>query len=225
MHAWQADLDVLPDFERFLSADEVARADRFRTGLLRQRFAAGRGLLRSLLGRYLHLDPASLQFSYGPSGKPMLSGAPRLRFNLSNCEGLALVAIARDIEIGVDVERIRLVPEMEHIAAQFFAPNESATLMALSPDQREAAFFACWTRKEAIVKCLGEGLSHPLDSFEVSFAPGEIARVVSAVNADLLAWWLGNLEPAPGYTGAIALQRPVDKLWTFSWRENLAAGE
>jgi len=218
VHVWQADLDLLPDFQGCLSPDELSRADRFLTGELRRRFVAGRGLLRDILARYLGVPSRDIRFGYGSAGKPRLDGLGSPRFNLSHCGGLALVALALDAEVGVDVERVRPLPELEHIAAHFFAPSESRALLALPPERREAGFFNCWTRKEAIVKCLGEGLSHPLDSFEVSLAPGEPPRILHAANPDLRWWWLASIEPAPGYAAAIALQARQASLSTFTWR-------
>jgi 4'-phosphopantetheinyl transferase len=224
VHVWQADLDALPDFENCLAPDELARADRFRTAQLRQRFVGGRGVLRDVLSRYLAVGGSSIRFKYGAAGKPLLASTSRLRFNLSHCGPLALLALTLDAEIGIDVEQIRALPELEQIADRLFAPNESRALAALPPEQREPGFFVCWTRKEAIVKCLGEGLSHPLDSFEVTLAPEEPCRILSAVNADLRSWWLANLEPAPGFAAAVATEAPAARVTTFAWQASSVAG-
>lgn len=224
VHIWRAALDVpashLHDLGRLLCEDEVCRASRFRFERDRRRFVAARGTLRILLGRYLALDPAEVRFQYGAYGKPSLAAhtsAVDLRFNVTHSEDLALYAFACGREVGVDLERIRPVPEMEQIAEGFFSARERAALKSLEPGQRLDAFYACWTRKEAYIKARGEGLALPLDRFDVSLAPGEPARLldVRRLNShrrqttdrrELERWSLHALAPAPGYAAALAIE-------------------
>ena len=168
----------LPNLKQVLSADEHARAERFYFQKDRERFMVARGLLRTVLGRYLNQEPSQLRFCYSPYGKPALatgSGRNTLRFNVSHSHGLALYAITCGRELGVDVELIR--PELpdEEIAERFFSFQEVSGLRALPPNMRLEAFFNCWTLKEAYIKARGEGLSLPLDQFDVALVPGEAA--------------------------------------------------
>lgn len=192
-----------------LSPDEAARAARFRFERHRRRYAVGRGALRTLLGRYLGVPPRTVAFAYGAKGKPFLgepSGAP-LHFNLSNSEELALVAFCRDAEIGADVERLRPMPDGLDIAERFFSAGERRTLAAQPPEERDRGFFRCWTRKEAYLKAVGDGITAPLDAFDVTLTPDEPARMLS-IDGDAArgaAWELVHVEPADGYLGALAL--------------------
>jgi 4'-phosphopantetheinyl transferase len=212
VHVVTLDLDQDgADEERFaalLSADERARSQRFRFARDRRRFIVGRGTLRLILGRYLGAQPARLSFRYGPHGKPALEGDSALRFNLSHSQGLALYALAMEHEVGVDMERIQPLPDLEDIARSCFAEGEIAALWALPEAQRLHAFFACWTRKEAFIKAIGDGLSFPLDRFDVSLVPGAPARLlrVEGDPGEASRWTLAALHPAPGYAAALAVR-------------------
>jgi 4'-phosphopantetheinyl transferase len=214
VHVWRFSLDLPPatieSLWLVLSADEQVRANRYRFTRDRSWFVARRGRLRLILARYLGLDPAGLQFSYNPYGKPALQpqASGSLCFNLSHSQGLALFAFARQVNIGVDLEHLRADFNYLELAERFFSSQEISELRALSPALRPQGFFLCWTRKEAFIKAHGEGLSLPLDHFDVSLAPGEPARLV-ATRAGLEApdrWSLYNLEPAPDYSAALAAQ-------------------
>lgn len=224
VHVWRARLDA-PDraaraLRELLAPEERARADRFRFEKDRLHFTAARGLLRTLAGRYLGLAPAALNFSYNAYGKPSLDAhSDELRFNVSHSKGLAVYAFARGREVGVDVEFLNDAVACEGIAARFFAPAEAAVLGALPPGERTRAFFNCWTRKEAYIKAHGEGLSLALDGFEVSLAPGEPCALVSTRHdpAQAACWSLRELEPAPGYVGAVAAEGHGWRLRCWRW--------
>jgi len=175
-----------------------------------------RGLLRAILGAHLGLEPGAIRFVYGPQGKPAIADSP-LRFNLSHSEDLAVCALGRDLELGVDVERLRPVPEAESIARRYFCPAECADLLAVSPSARTQAFFHCWTRKEAYVKALGGGLSVALDGFQVTLRPGEAARLVHLDGQPDHAaeWSLEDLPLASGFVGALAV--PARGLTLRTW--------
>jgi 4'-phosphopantetheinyl transferase len=205
---------VVARFERVLEPGETARAARFRFDHLQRSFILSRGALRVLLGRYLEISPGGVQFRYGPKGKPSLASPGPLQFNASHSGALALFAFTLEREIGVDVEHIRALPDMQQIASRFFCAEEAEELSLIPTDQRERAFFSCWTRKEAYVKAVGEGLSAPLDSFRVTLRPGEPARFIHVAHdtAAADAWMLHNVEPASHYVAALAYQdglRPV----------------
>jgi 4'-phosphopantetheinyl transferase len=219
VHLWVARLEAAEStFARafsWLSPDEVERADRFRFDKHRSAFVLGRAVLRALLASYLRIPPEEASFVYGPKGKPALAGATcPLDFNVSNSGDLAAYAFTLGCEIGVDVEHRRRLLEIEGIARRFFAPEEVTELMALSEGERPEGFFNCWTRKEAYIKAVGDGLSVPLDSFQVTLEPGVPARMVALDGSAAAAerWTLHAFTPEPDYAGAIAYrdrERPL----------------
>jgi 4'-phosphopantetheinyl transferase len=204
-----------------LSEDELKRADRFRMEVHRRRFAVGRGFLRALLASHLGAAPDELRFAYGPQGKPRLEGPGRyLRFNLSHSRDLALAAISRGIEVGVDLEKIRSQVDLEGIARRFFSPAEAADLLARPEAERPLAFFRCWTRKEAFIKAKGGGLSIPLSDFRVTLGSDEGAALVEVDwdPGEMRRWRLLAFSPAPEFAAAIvAANRPGLRLSTFDW--------
>jgi len=222
VHVWCASLDcdraVLSRLEGTLSSDEIARASRFVLTTDRNHFVVARGILRNLLGAYLMLSPASLQFNYGKYGKPALQtkacNSP-LQFNLSHSSGLAMYALSLGRRLGIDVERIRPQLAVEDIARRYFAQRELADLKALPSQLRAEGFFLCWTRKEAYVKAHGAGLSIPLDSFAVSLTPGRPAELQSADSAQ---WSLRSFEPSPGSVAAIVGEGKDWQTLHWSWR-------
>lgn len=222
VHVWRVSLDESPSqvalFQSTLDDDERSRAARFYFSRDRERFIVARGVLRELLGRYLDRSPKSLSFSYSTHGKPALaseSGEDAICFNLSHSHGAALYAVARGRELGVDLEFIRCDLEAEQIAERFFSQSEIVALRALPLALRKYAFFLCWTRKEAYIKARGEGLSMPLDQFDVSLIPGEPAVLLSTQPdpGEALNWSLRNLTPVSGYAAALAIK---GRDWTLS---------
>ncbi len=213
-HIWRLSIEEataagLARLEELLRPAERERAGRFRRRADRDRFVLGRGGLRAILGRYTGIEPRTLELETGPHGKPRLAGpgsGPLVEFNLSHSDGWALFAFTRTRRIGIDVERVRPLSERQ-IARRFFAPGETAALEASPPDQRPAAFFACWTRKEAVAKALGRGLSLPLDDFEVSVRPDEPARLIgcAAEMGDPSDWFLRSFDVGEGYEAAMAV--------------------
>src|SRR4051812_2138588 len=165
VHVWRADL-AAPAAD-VLSADEREKAAQFHFDKDRTRYIAARSILRQLIARYERVPAETIQFSYNTYGKPALEGSS-LRFNASHSGGLALLAFARNKNVGVDIERIRADPASREIASQFFSEDEIAALRALPAETLAPAFFACWTRKEAFIKAHGSGLSLPLHKFVVS---------------------------------------------------------
>lgn len=219
IHVWRACLDqpaaCIRHLAQTLSADERLRAERFHFERDRLRFITGRGLLRAILGRYLGLEPSQLRFRYSPHGKPALdpSGFQNplglvLRFNLAHSRGLVLYAVTRKREIGVDMEYIRPIAEVNQIVERFFTARERAVFRALPISQRQEAFFNGWTRKEAYVKASGRGLDWPLDKIEVSLTPGEPARLLGTDgdHQEALRWFMQTLTPASGYGASLAVE-------------------
>jgi len=176
---------------------------RFRLERDRQRFVIARAALRLILGRYLSLPAREIALAYGPNGKPSLAGAGP-RFSVAHCEDLGLVALAEATELGVDVERLDPELDVAPLIAHFASTQERADFAALGPQEQRRAFFHWWTRKEALLKAVGSGLSLPLDGFDVSIAPRD-ARLAGTRIAELSgAWSLQDVSPAPGYVGALA---------------------
>lgn len=226
VHVWRVPLEpgaaALARLEPLLAPDERARADRFRFPEHRRAFVAGRGAQREILARYTGRAPAAISYVVSLYGKLSLldaGGAEGIRFNVSNAGELALVALARGRELGVDLEALRPMPDGIDIARRFFSAPENAVFAALAEDEREAAFFRCWTRKEAVVKAVGEGLSMPLDRFDVAFVAGDEARIVASRGDDVLAarWGMAALEPGPGYVAALAVEGDGWSVRRFAW--------
>jgi 4'-phosphopantetheinyl transferase len=179
-------------------------------------------VLRAILGLYLDMAPRYLSFRYSSHGKPALaweSGGNAIRFNMSHSRGVALYAVTRDREVGIDLEFIRRDLEVDQIAERFFSRRETVTLRALPTDLREYAFFLCWTRKEAYIKARGEGLSLPLDQFDVSLTPGEPAALLSTHpdSEEALRWSLHELPLASDYVAALALEGHSRSLSCWQW--------
>lgn len=222
VHVWRATLDqpaaLLSELERALSDDEVARADRFRVEHGRRRYVAGRGFVRDVLSRYLARPAASLRFALGAHGKPDLVGGPH--FNLAHSGDLALLAVTQVAPIGVDVEHVRILDDFEQIAERFFAPGERASLRAVDRARYEAAWFSCWTRKEAFIKAVGHGLSFALDRFEVAIDPDEPAalRTIDGDDSGARRWTVQHLNPAPDAVGAVAYESAPRPARLIDWQ-------
>lgn len=224
VHVWRIPLDLpaatVKSLESTLSADERERAARFRLPGGRERYIAAHGSLRDILARYLDCGTGQFQFSKNEYGKPALSNRV-LEFNLSHSGDLALVAVTRGRNIGVDVERIRTELERDKIAGRFFSPNEVSELMAFAPVQRDLAFFNCWTRKEAYIKARGLGLSLSLDSFDVSLGEPAVLRATRPDPDEAARWTLLSLEVAPGYTAAVAVEGQGLELRLWEWSRGM----
>jgi 4'-phosphopantetheinyl transferase len=168
VHVWRAMLNQTPsqirNLHQNLAADEQARAARFYFEKDRKHFIVARGVLRAILGRYLNRAPECLSFCYSSYGKPALATEPDLntiRFNLSHSYGIALYAVTRGRDVGIDLEHIRSGLASAQIAGRFFSPREIAMLQAFPAEMQNQAFFRCWTRKEAYIKVAGSrGTGH-----------------------------------------------------------------
>ena len=226
MDVWRISLDLptasVKSLESTLSADESQRrAARFHFPADRDRYIAAHGCLRNVLARYLNCEPNQLIFSTNDYGKPGL-GSHNLEFNLSHSGNFALIVVTREHKVGVDVERVRDDLEVESIAKRYFSPNEISELMVLQPEQRDAGFFNCWTRKEAYIKAHGLGLSLPLDSFDVSLTPNEPAtlRATRPNPQEAARWRLLSLDVDSSYAAAVAVEMPGSeiRLWNFTVR-------
>jgi 4'-phosphopantetheinyl transferase len=204
-----------------LSADEMRRAGRFHFDRDRRRFIVARAALRDVLARHLKLRAHQISFCYGRHGKPALAitaGGSTVAFNLAHSGELALCALAGRREVGVDVELLRPVPDAHRVALDVFSPGERRALDSIPPDDRLQAFFRCWTRKEAYLKALGDGLARPLQSFQVSVDDGtDVLLDVEDDPLETSRWRLVHLTPAPGYIGALAVEGSDWNLVQRTW--------
>jgi 4'-phosphopantetheinyl transferase len=177
--------------------------------------------MRLILSDYAGVSPEGLVYCEEGNRKPGLAGpAGDVRFNLTHSEGLALLAVARALELGVDMERVRPMPGALSLAQRFFAPEEISDLQSVwgTPDG-EPAFFRCWTRKEAVLKASGAGLRFPLSAFAVTLLPGEPARVRRDDRESIAQhdWTLLSFEPAAGYVAALAHAGEARPYRLFDW--------
>jgi 4'-phosphopantetheinyl transferase len=202
--ASDAELSVLI---RLLSEDELARAARQASAQLRGQFIVGRARLRQILARYLAMPPEALRFSYGRHGKPLLSQhRPALSFNLSHSGDLAALAVSRCGAIGIDVEQLR--PVGTDISLRFFTESEKAILARLSGQRWLEAFYRCWTRKEALLKAIGTGLTGGLAVFDVALAREATAGRLHIRGGEPCysrGWTLYDLPLDAGFVGALAI--------------------
>ena len=221
-----AELSAAGELAQCLSYEERLRASRFYFERDRHRFIVVRARLRHLLASRLGMRPDAVELVYGPRGKPELSRSladADLCFNVSHSEDVAVYAFSSAREIGVDVEVVRELRDADEIAARFFSRRENEAYLALDPRDRPLGFFNCWTRKEAFIKAVGDGLSHPLDAFDVTLAPGEPARLLR-VAGDHEApgrFLLQGLEPAEGFAAALAVLGRPTRVACFCWDQSL----
>jgi 4'-phosphopantetheinyl transferase len=196
-------------WQEVLTTDERERADRFHFEIDRRNFTACRALLRVFLGAFLQQPPPTLRFSYSAHGKPELAGLDtpdKLRFNVSHSGGLALLGFVRGRRIGIDVEAFRRDADRAAIVRRFFSSAEQQAIAALPEPEQEAAFFACWTRKEAFIKAKGDGLSLPLAQFDVSVGADGALLATRPHAGEVALWRLRSLQPGAGFAAAVAVE-------------------
>jgi len=204
VHLWQACLDQpcsrIQTLERLLCPAEKLRAGKFVFDKHRRRFIAGRGFLRNILGGYLNQQAVNLEFSYGPQGKPALVSSgihDTLYFNVSHSHEMALYAISRNRQVGVDVEYLRAKHDVENIAQRYFYRGECDVIDSLPVEKKKEAFFKAWTVKEAYAKATGEGLS-VLEQVETSLSPDGPATLLNIHgHSGAAACWLSRQIPLP----------------------------
>jgi len=213
---WTAFAGELAQLERELSPEEHQRASRFRFDKDRARYLVGRACLRRLLSRYTGIEPRQINFRYGPRGKPYLASDHGLEFNMSDAGELIAYAFRLIEPVGVDIERIRPDVPGEGIAQRYFHPREAEALAQLPAELRVQAFFRCWTRKEAFVKAIGEGIRFGLHRFAVPVEPGSGVLLETPFPDDQPERWrIFEFTPGEGYMGAVVSPVPVAniRLW------------
>lgn len=225
VHIWHASLEATAEqlckFHNVLSHDEMQRAERFYFDGDRKHFIVARALLRHILSVYTECEPGRHSFKYNPYGRPSLNNEHSLRFSVTHSGAEALYAIARDRDIGIDIEYIHPLKGSDQIVERFFSKAEKAAFHNLPEQSRNRAFFNCWTRKEAYLKALGKGLSHPLDEFSVSFLPGESAISIPT-QGDMREepdWTIKDIRVNSGYVAAVVVQGHEVSFehWQRSW--------
>jgi len=207
VHVWSVSLSVadpiLQELRGALSNDELLRCQRSPLLQEQNRFIAGRGSLRHILALYLDTEPQVIQFGYGHAGKPFLTNPSHdIRFNISHSGDLALIAVTLGREIGVDVELMSVMPEMTEIANRFFSDQAKTEFLATPTGERVEVFYKCWTEKESISKCTGDGITEekPLPADDITVFP---------------------LSPATGYAASLAIRGPASELHTWHWPHQL----
>ncbi len=209
VHIWVLRLDENQPTQSLgdsLSPDELTRASRFRFDKHRDQYVLTRGTLRSLLAGYLGIPAKEISFEYSKYDKPSLAQAQNLDFNLSHTEGMAIFGFTRGHRIGVDIERFRADFRADEIAERFFSLAEREALRKIPEALRHESFFRIWTRKEAYIKALGEGLSHPLHQFDVSLDSRAALLATRPDASEAQCWQLENLEIAPEFAAAAAVE-------------------
>jgi 4'-phosphopantetheinyl transferase len=211
---WRSRLDLdrvaIESLYALLSDDEVVRVKQFKPERKRREYIITRGLLRRVLGNTLQCDPGSIRFVYAVHGKPELilqSRWPPVTFNVTHSHNQALIAVSLGRSMGIDVELIRDDVDFKALSRRFFSASEASQLDRLDNDLLPAAFFACWTRKEAFVKALGDGISYGLSEFTVSVDPAaaEVSLLLHRKPASTDSWRIISFRPAAGYIGAVAV--------------------
>lgn len=208
-----------------LSPDERERANRFHREVDRDRFRVVHTAMRMILAEYLNVDPQEIVFSSATGIKPELDSrlsGTGIQFNLSHSSELALLAVARGARVGVDIEWVKPEFPIDEVAARFFSAAEISVLNMVPADERVEAFFSCWTRKEAYIKALGQGLSVPLDSFDVAFGSQRAAALVGVRDnpGEVSRWSMYDLNVPKDYKAALVVEGNAHRLRQFQWPRN-----
>jgi len=220
VHLWHVQLtDFLievPTLSLLLNSDEIQRAERFRFEEHKQRYIVARAMLRNILGLYSKQAPKEIIFTYGVRGKPYLLHNPHnLQFNLSHSHDVAVYGITTQHEMGVDVEKIADASK-EDIAKRFFSQEEYHRLMQLPAGQRSNGFYQLWSRKEAVIKAIGEGLYAPLHLFTVAMTSNaEFLNLIHQGNT--LSLHVENFATIAGYQAAFATIQQVKEILHWRW--------
>ncbi len=208
IHIGSASLDVADDelaaLEALLSGDERARAAAYRSALDGRRFVAGRGLLRQAVARHCGGAPAAVGFVGERHTKPRLvlvEGRHRWQFSFTRSDRRAMWVLSENREVGIDIERVAEIPHLDAVAKTAFSPREHASWLAMPENDRLQAFYDLWTRKEALGKAEGHGMTPGLHEVEAPVTPIPTGSV-----HPFGRWLLSRLEPGPGYVGHVMVQ-------------------
>ena len=211
IHIYRSSLEssseLLKQYESLLSPDELQKAYRYKFEKDRDHFITGRALLRNILAKYLNQSPDEIIFSYSDKGKPFIKNS-NLKFNLAHSGGKAVFAFADNAEVGIDIEYMRELPDALQIAKRFFSEEEVNEILKVRDDEIRSAFFNCWTRKEAFIKAVGEGLSYPLKDFTVTLIPGDNPEIkwIKDKDDEVKEWSLVNIQTDENYISSLAVK-------------------
>lgn len=214
VHVWRVFTETISiqikNLQEILSADELERAGKFYFEKDQERFIKAHGILRMILSNYVGVEPQHLRFKYSAFGKPMLANNPDNRsicFNLSHSDGVVLYAVTLDHHTGIDVERVQSDIDTEQIAKRFFSSDENNLLDAVPEKERLAMFFKFWTRKEAVIKATGKGISYPMEKLDVSSMQDTFLSTIELIDdtKENLSFSVYDLFPEKGYAAAIAI--------------------
>ncbi len=224
LHIWLADLNELSQneqmFYEFLSIDEQIRASDYKFARDRTNFICARGVLRSIISKYLKVRPRDLNFSYNVFGKPYLHdihNTEKISFNLSHADGLAIYIISKSLEVGIDLERIKPINNLAELIINTFSKKEVENFYTIPEHDRLAAFYRCWTRKEAYIKALGTGLSYPLNQFSVSLCQNQPTKILHVGAGDIPSnCTILSIDCIDNYQAAFAFIGVVEQI--FLWQ-------
>jgi 4'-phosphopantetheinyl transferase len=221
-HVWRVDLsEMVPQLESLLpvlTEEERQRGERLVSVSLRQRFFISHAILRLILSAYLEESPREIQFKKAAHGKPSLDGCS-LQFNMTHSKDVALYVMTSNTEVGIDVEYLKRMYDMDALVKRFFSQRENEEYRTFIEAERHLAFYRAWTRKEAYLKATGQGLSYPLNHFDVSFAEDGMRCLLRVNDCDeeASAWTVFSFEPFQDYLASIALKAPLDELITYDF--------
>lgn len=224
MHIWLINVDEYPakNYEEYLVPEERSRASHFKFDKDRDSFIVSRASLRILLGRYLNCSPQTIAFQFNRYGKPeLLNNVIQLKFNLSHSSRRAVVAITKEQEIGVDIEYMQDRFSKNEIVERYFSLREKEEYNRLSEDQKLQGFYNAWTRKEAFTKAIGQGMTYPLNQFDVNLTPNDNARLI-AINGDEVEakqWQLRGLVLEEKYCAAVSWQGKDKKILFYRFED------
>ena len=225
VHVWYGSYNDMQPYlsliSHMLSRTEQMRAEKYHFPIDRDRYLVRHGVLRILTGLYLSIDPMQIRFGMNQYGKPVIQNTCRgdpLQFNISYSNEMVLFAFTRGRLIGVDIEFIKSIPDMDAIVESCFSSNENAEFNALPIKKRQEAFYHCWTQKEAFVKAIGDGLSRSLDHFDVSLTLGTDAELRRTAwdQYEAARWSLKTITLVPGYIASLAVEGSG---WSLSCRQ------
>lgn len=221
LHVWHINLDVNPaslqQASALLDDQERTRAAKFVTPLLRDRYIVAHACMRQLLAEYADRPPGAIQYEKNRHGKPTLVDpaiASRLSFSLTHSENMALLAISAGHPIGIDIEKVNPYSDLEAVAHRNFTALERAALSTLDKSDILSGFYAMWTRKESFIKAIGNGLSYPLQSFEVpvQLHPRNTWTLIQCDDTELACWYVQDISRLPDYAAAVVCSNPVIKV-------------
>lgn len=209
--------NILASLQCHLSVDELSRMEKFHFEKHRNHFIVARGILRELLAGYLNQSPRNIVFSYTEYGRPYINNVD-LNFNLSHSDDCILYAITQNQRVGIDVEKLKAEIDYLSIAEEFFTKNEYAKLKNIPIEEQCLAFYRCWTRKEAYVKTMGQGLSYPLNQVEVSLLTLEQAKILTALNSADTGLNLKEIIPLSNHVATLITEFEVPELRLWNWQ-------